>query len=76
MLNRCEKMPLPACPACQSTNTAKVSTGIAGRSLALAAATTRVKLEPNPFGDGDFFCNDCDSYFCAEGKALAAPVVR
>lgn len=62
-LNRYESMTLPACPACQSTNTATVATGIVGRSISLAAATTRVKLLRNPFGDEQFYCNDCETFF-------------
>jgi hypothetical protein len=62
-LNKYEAMRLPACPLCQSTNTATVSMGIVGRSISLAAATTKVKLITNPPVSGHFYCNDCEQFF-------------
>ncbi|MCC6245562.1 MAG: hypothetical protein IT353_22215 [Gemmatimonadaceae bacterium] len=62
-LNRYESMCLPGCPACQSTHTASVQMGIVGRSISLAAATTRIKLVTNPPVSGQFFCNDCETFF-------------
>ena len=57
-----EALDLPPCPTCNSTNTAKVSAGLVGRSIALAAATTKIKLVPNGH-PADFHCGDCSRFF-------------
>jgi hypothetical protein len=57
-----ESLDLPACPRCGSANSAKVTTGLVGRSVALAAATTKMKLLPNGH-PADFHCGDCDHFF-------------
>ena len=58
-----EALDLPPCPRCSSTNTAKVSSGLVGRSMALAAATTKMKLVPNRKPGEDFHCGACDQFF-------------
>lgn len=62
-LSRYEAMRLPLCPVCQSTNTATVTMGIIGRSISIAAATTKVKLVTNPPAHGHLYCNDCETFF-------------
>jgi len=57
---------LPACAACRSSNTATVTSGIIGRTVALAAASSKVKLVPNGKA-GHFFCNDCEQFFDEAG---------
>ena len=54
---------LPACPQCQSGETAKVIYGIIGRTMAIAGSTNKVHLLPNSPGPGRYFCNACRSYF-------------
>jgi hypothetical protein len=63
-LDHYETQALPPCPACGSTETAKTSTGLVGYSMALAAATTKIKLIPNG-PSADFYCNACDKFFDA-----------
>lgn len=58
-----ESAALPACTACRSSNTAAVSGGVIGRTIALAAATTKMKLLPNADGTARHFCNDCEQFF-------------
>lgn len=53
---------LPACPHCASTHSARVSSGIVGRSMTVAAATTKIHLRPNG-RPGAYYCNDCRTYF-------------
>ena len=60
---RCEEASLPVCPYCQSEDTADVGCGIVGRSINLAAATTKFKLTPNPPKPGEYFCNSCETFF-------------
>jgi hypothetical protein len=57
-----EALELPSCRACGSSNTAQVSAGLVGRSMAVAAATTKIRLVPNR-GNGKYYCNDCDRWF-------------
>lgn len=57
-----EALNLPPCPTCGSIQTAKVSTGLVGRSINLAAATTKIMLVPNGHPAG-FHCGDCDHFF-------------
>ena len=62
-----ESAALPPCTACRSSNTAKVSGGVIGRTIALAAAITKMKLLPNPDDSARYFCNDCEQFF-SEGR--------
>lgn len=57
-----EAASLPACSACHSIRTAEVQVGISGRTMTIAAATTRVQLVPED-PPGKFFCVDCRRYF-------------
>jgi len=58
-----EEMVLPACENCGSKDTASVGDGVVGRSIFLAAATTKFKLIPNPPRLGQYFCNSCEEFF-------------
>ncbi len=53
---------LPACPRCSSSDTADVQVGIIGRTINIAAATTKFKLIANGPKPG-YFCNACDEFF-------------
>lgn len=66
-----EELNLPSCPACASKDTAAVSAGIVGRSIHVAAATTKIRLLPNVV-PGDYFCNTCREYFGIEESAMEA----
>ena len=57
---------LPHCPSCRSENTAHVEVGCVGRSIAIAAATTKVKLIPNRATPGNHYCNSCTTFFLKE----------
>jgi len=63
-LDAYESADLPPCPMCASTTTSRVITGLIGRTINLAAATTKVKLVPNG-RRGDFHCEACDHFFGA-----------
>ncbi len=54
---------LPACVHCGSTDTAQVISGVIGRTICLAGATTKVKLVPNNKESLDNFCNACGVFF-------------
>jgi hypothetical protein len=58
-----EDASLPACPRCGSQNTAEVNVGIIGRTISIAAATTKFKLIPNGPKPGHYFCNACKTFF-------------
>lgn len=58
-----EQAPLPVCPRCGSANTADVQCGLIGRTITIAAATTKFKLIPNGPKPGKYFCNECDEFF-------------
>ena len=58
-----EQATLPACPRCGSEDTAIVSSGIIGHTIAIAAATTKFKLIPNNPKPGSYFCNVCEDFF-------------
>ena len=60
---RFEEAELPACAHCGSEDTADVQCGIIGRTIDIAAATTKIKLIPNPPKPGAYFCNACNEYF-------------
>ncbi len=57
-----EQKELPPCALCGSIDTAMVSAGIVGRSICVAAATTKIRLLGNGH-PGDFACNKCGGYF-------------
>jgi DNA-directed RNA polymerase subunit RPC12/RpoP len=61
-VERWEASQLPRCPHCGSDETAKVSAGLVGRSIRLAAATTKIRLLANGH-PADYYCNRCKSYF-------------
>ena len=58
-----EAMKLPSCSHCGSKDTASVGGGIVGRSIYLAAATTRFKLAPDGLEAGKYYCNGCEGFF-------------
>lgn len=53
----------PPCPKCASADVAQVRCGVIGRSIRMAAATTKLKLVPNGPVPGAYFCNRCQKYF-------------
>lgn len=60
---RFERATVPACPRCGSEDTAEVNVGIVGRTINIAAATTKIELMANGPKPGDYFCNACDEFF-------------
>jgi hypothetical protein len=58
-----EEAALPACSRCSSEDTAIVQCGVIGRTISLAAATTKFRLIPNGPAPGKFFCNRCNDFF-------------
>ena len=58
-----ENAVLPQCPRCGSKDTADVQCGIIGRTINIAAATTKFKLIPNGPAPGKYFCNACNEFF-------------
>ena len=58
-----EKAALPACARCGSRDTADVGCGVIGRTIDIAAATTKFKLLPNGPAPGRYFCNTCQEFF-------------
>lgn len=58
-----EALEVPDCPNCQSGNTASVQIGIIGRTIALVAATSKVKLFPNRTFEEEWFCHECQKPF-------------
>jgi len=66
-IDRYESAELPACPKCQSSDMAQVGVGVIGRTINIAAATTKFHLTPNG-ADGKYFCNSCRLY---SGKKMA-----
>ncbi len=58
-----EEDKLPTCTQCGAEDTASVSTGVVGRTIYLAAATTKIKLVPNEPKRGKYFCNKCENFF-------------
>ncbi len=63
-INRFKEAALPSCPHCGSDNTTSVQVGIIGRTIAIAALTTKFKLVPNIEDRlGKYFCNKCKKFF-------------
>ena len=60
---RFEALVLPPCPRCGSTKTASVQVGVVGRTICLAAATTKFKLVGNCPKPAEYFCHDCSLWF-------------
>lgn len=60
-----EERVLPRCRRCRSNDTADVQVGIIGRTIHIAAATSKMKLIPNLPRPGRYFCNACERYFDA-----------
>jgi hypothetical protein len=58
-----EEAALPACSRCASGDPASVQCGVIGRTISIAAATTRFKLVANAPAPGKYFCNTCNSFF-------------
>jgi hypothetical protein len=58
-----EEATVPACTRCGSSDTATVGCGIVGRTIYIAAATTKFKLIPNGPAPGKYFCNTCSGFF-------------
>lgn len=58
------------CPRCQSTQTAVVLRGMIGRTIALAAATPRVKLLPPGQPNHSHCCRACGHGFSASGAPV------
>jgi hypothetical protein len=54
---------LPVCARCGSVKTAAVHCGIIGRTINLAASTTKFKLIANGPKPGKYFCNACQAFF-------------
>jgi len=54
---------IPPCPSCKSEDTASVTVGVVGRSIAFAVATSKLKLVPNRRGKEDLYCNNCNTFF-------------
>ena len=60
---RFENATLPPCELCGSKDTADVQIGILGRTITIAAATTKFALIPNGPRPGLYRCNACKHYF-------------
>jgi hypothetical protein len=60
---RFENATLQACSHCGSENAADVQIGIIGRTIHIAAATTKFVVIPNAPKPGKYFCYTCKSYF-------------
>lgn len=71
-IHRFEQAVLPACPRCGSHDTADVQVGVVGRTICIAAATTKFKLIPNGPRPGSYFCNACSAFFGAETQGRVA----
>jgi hypothetical protein len=63
---RFENAKLPACPHCGSEDTADVQVGVIGRTMNIAAATTKVRLLMNGPKPGKYACNNCNEFFDQE----------
>ena len=60
---RFENAHVPPCRCCASEDTARVLVGIIGRTINIAAATTKVTLVPNGPPPGRWRGNACEEYF-------------
>jgi hypothetical protein len=58
-----DKEKLPACRFCKSSDTAQVQFGIIGRTMNIAAATTKFKLAVKSKKTKRYYCNSCSKYF-------------
>ena len=58
-----EEATLPVCSRCGSENTADAQCGIIGRTINIAAATTKFKVIANGPKAGKYFCNTCNEFF-------------
>ena len=70
-----EEITLPVCALCGSENTASVGCGIVGRSIYLAAATTKFKLIANGPAPGEYYCNTCNKFFNMSKSIKQKPVL-
>ncbi len=62
-IRRYKEAEWPACPRCgSSAHTAKVSHGIIGRAITVAASTSRIKLSAAAT-PGNHYCGTCEEYF-------------
>jgi len=61
-IRRFDNAILPSCPKCGATDTADVQVGVIGRTIGIAAATTKFKLVPNN-RPGKYFCNIGKEFF-------------
>jgi hypothetical protein len=62
-IRRCEEAVLPGCPHCGSADAAALGRGIIGRTIALAAATTKFRLIGDGPLPGEHRCNRCHGFF-------------
>jgi hypothetical protein len=67
-IRRFEEAILPPCPHCGSEDTADVQCGLVGRTIRIAAATTKFKLLANGPKPGAFFCRACGQFFGEAGE--------
>jgi hypothetical protein len=58
-----EQAKIPTCLICGSSDTARVIPGVIGRTISIAAATSKVKLLLNQSDSEIYFCNQCGSFF-------------
>lgn len=58
-----ESLTLPGCPKCGSEESARAACGIVGRSITLAAATTKIRLVSTGPPPAKFYCNACAQFF-------------
>ncbi len=61
-LYRYEKKRIPHCIHCQSEDTSLVCVGVIGRTINLAAVSSKVHLRANN-KPGKYYCNTCKKYF-------------
>jgi len=58
-----EAVELPPCTECGSTDTAAVHVGIVGRTIYIAAATSKFTMVFNGPRPANYRCNTCRAYF-------------
>lgn len=66
---RFEQTTVPACEFCASPDTAEVITGVIGRTIYIATATSKAALVPNGIPER-YRCNSCRRYF---GVSITGP---